>query len=394
MKTRKANIMIICVALVIIGLACRVAFAEKAPPKTREIMDQFLEQLTALKPFMVSEQKFVDPKNELEISQHLKQFTKAAKTAAHDPALNAENFKFSRAILEKHIADTERTFRLGNKYFARWQLASTASICMTCHTQMRSTDQTFENFVNHKVFKSEFDQAEFLFATRGFDKAFALYDKLITDYPKNDASPEEVERALERQLTYYTRLTRDLSGGLTKFKSYQSNTKLPEFIKRNLSAWVQQLEGLSKQKSLAPKSSKAEDILAFAKKNIKSKVAVFDSSNPKLVTYLYVSGILYEFLNKHPQSAAVPDVLYWLSFCDRSVNSSFFYSLADLYLRECVTNYPKSPIARKCYKEFEEATIFGFTGSAGTNVPPEVQADLDELKKLLDGKGAVERRTN
>ncbi len=386
------------ILLVTLVLICTTfaSAAEKAKveskPTTKQLMQSFLEQLTILKPYMVSDEKIVDPKNELEIAKSLKEFSRLAKLAAHDPVLNKENFKFSRSILEHHIADVERTFRLGNKHFARWQLASTASICMSCHTQMRSTDRTFENFVNHKSFSSEFDQAEFLFATRAFDKAFAMFDSQIMGYPKNGVTTDELGRALERQLTYYTRLKRDLPGGIIKMKAYLKNEKLPPFARRNIEAWVQQMESFQAQKPIDPSQSSAEQVLAFAKKNIESQSTrkMIEASNPKLVTYLYVSGMLFEYLSKYPRSASVPELLYWLSICDRSINYSLFYSLADLYLRECIVSYPASPMAKKCYKEFEEATILGYSGSAGTQVPPDVQTDLDQLRKLVESRGKIE----
>jgi hypothetical protein len=137
------------------------AFAEGKVPEqlsTKEIMHQFLAQLVALKKFLVSEDKFTDPKNTLEISRRLKEFAEVAKKTQHDPMLNQENFKFSRHVFEEHIMDTERVFRLGNKAYARWQLNSTISLCMSCHSQMPAANRTFEEFHSLKIFSSEFDQ--------------------------------------------------------------------------------------------------------------------------------------------------------------------------------------------------------------------------------------------
>jgi hypothetical protein len=52
--------------------------------------------------------------------------------------------------------------------------------------------------------------------------------------------------------------------------------------------------------------------------------------------------------------------------------------------------YPREAIAKKCFKEYEEETILGYTGSSGTNVPGEVRRDLNSLKKLIETGGKVE----
>ncbi len=363
-------------------------------PETRELMEQFLTQLTALKKYFVSEDKFVDPKNSLEISSRLKEFAALAKQTKHDPRLNQENFKFSRYVLEDHIVDTERVFRLGSKTYARWKLASTVSVCMSCHAQMPTANRSFGEFGNFKIFSSEFDQAEFLFATRAFDKAFDLYNKIIDGYPKNKFRPEQVETALERQLAYFSRIKRNPVEAIARMKAHQNNKELPEYLRRNIAAWISQFEGWDKQAIFDPKTATDAQVIEFAKKNIEEKWTskMMEASNPNLVTFLRVSGILFEYLQMHPQSKAVPEILYWLSICDRSINNTFFFSLADLYLRECIVKHPAHPAAKKCYKEYESETILGYSGSSGTHLPAEVREDLNQLKKLVESGGKVEMR--
>ncbi len=373
-------------------------FAEdkaQTQPPTKEIMHQFLAQLGELKKFLVSKDKFTDPKNTMEISSRLKEFAEVAKKTQHDPMLNQENFKFSRQILEEHIVDTERVFRLGNKAYARWQLNSTISLCMSCHSQMPASNRTFEDFQSLKIFSSEFDQAEFLFATRKFDQAFNLYNQIVSGFPKNNARIEQVESSLEREVAYFSRIRRDPTAAIAQMKKHQKAKELPEHLQRNISAWISQFTAWSKQKPFDAKAATEKQIIDFAKQNIELKsTTTSNASNPNLVNYLRVSGILFEYLQSHPLSKATPEVLYWLSICERSISSNFFYSLADLYLRECIVRYPGDAIAKKCFKEYEEETILGYTGSSGTNVPGEVRRDLNSLKKLIETGGKVELHGN
>ena len=238
------------------------------------------------------------------------------------------------------------------------------------------------------MFSSIFDQAEFLFATRAFDQAFALYNQVIDGYPANKLKLEDVETSLDRQLAYFSRIKRNPSEAIAQIKIHQKNKELPGFLKANLKTWIAQFENWEKQITLDPKTATDKEIVAFAKKNIEPKwtSSAMQASNPELVPYLRVSGILYEYLQLHPKSPIVPDILYWLAICDRTINDSFFYSLADMYLKECVIKFPTAPVAQSCFKEYEMETIANYTGSAGTFLPAEVRTELNQMKSLLDSK--------
>lgn len=385
---------IILVAGLILSLEAWLYAADNIAPvvETKALMAQYLMHLTSLKRYLISDEKFSDPKNAKEIETNLKEFARLAKSAAHDPTLNQENFKFSRQVLEQSIVESERAFRLGRKSYARWQLNSAVNVCMSCHTQLPSSNRVFTNFKDPSIFTSKFDRAEFLFATRVFDRSMDLYDESIKGFPDNQISIFQIETALERQVAYFTRIIRNPAAGILKLKEHQKNKLLPEFLQNNIKVWMAQLSVEEKQTPFDPRSATDKQIIEYAAKNIESdsKQNTFDATNPRLVTYLVVSGMLFEFLEKHPQSAVTPQVLYWLAMCERSIENNFFFSLSDLYLRECVTKYPADPIAKKCYNQYELEITLGYTGSGGTRVPLEVKQDLEALKQLVDSKGKVD----
>lgn len=364
------------------------ATATEPTVNTKVIMAQFLEHLTALRKYMGSEKKFTDPKNAVVISEHLKQFSQIAKATKHDPQLHLENYEMSRAVLVNHISETEQVFKGGNKAYARWMLNSTIYVCMSCHTQMPAQDRKSFNFDDNKSYFSDFEQAEFLFAARNFEEASKMYDAIIKKMQQFENF--EVERSLERQVAYYARIKRDPVAAQKKLKEYLGLRKVPDYIKKDLASWIAQFEKWQEQKALDPKTATETDILDFAQNQLESVSVKQSSANyPNLVNYLRVSGILYEYLQTHPNSKATPQLLYWLSFADRYTNNNFFFSLADLYLRECIIKFPSSSIAKKCYKEYENETILSYSGSGGVFMPEAVKNDLKALKKLVDSGGKV-----
>lgn len=376
----------------IVFILCQLSFAGSTAQSSKDHMNQLLKELTILKTYFVSEDKFLDPKNNAKIATHLKKFSAMAAQTNHDPVMDQQNFKFTQQVLQAHIVETERAFNEGKKSYARWQLASTISLCMSCHTQAPATQRAFSDFNNLKTYSSKFDQAEFLFATRAFEQANQLFNSIIDSYPKNKVSLQQVETALERELTYYARVQRNPDQAVLAFKKYQKNKELPEFLQKNISVWIAEFENWKKQPSIDMTKSTDEQILEYARKNIADdgNHKMLTSSDPTLLTYLRVSGMLYEHLQKKSGSKVVPEILYWLSLCDRVINHNFFYSMADIYLKECIVKYSTTPIAKKCYQEYETQTILGYTGSGGTNVPADVKADLDQLKKLVNSSGKID----
>jgi hypothetical protein len=375
--------------LILSSFVAGSSWAEPVRSQTKNSMNEFLQHLTKLKKYLVSDEAFQNPKNTSEISSELKAFSEAVTKTKHDPVLIQENFKFSREILEDHIAETERVFRLGKKSYARWMLGSTLGLCMSCHTQMPTPGFSFDAFTNSKFFTSDFDQAEFLFAIKDFDKAATIYRRIVANFPTNNISSQQLEKCVRRPLIYRLRVRRDRQGAKNLINEFLNNKKLPEFVERDLKVWNEQLTKWEKRKLPNPASASSREIKQFAEKNLslEANESSMDSLEPKFISNYIVSGILYEYLQKHPGSDATPDVLYWLAVVDREISHSFFYSLADMYLKECMLRFPQSPIAIRCYKEYESQMIFGYSGSGGTNLPGPVAQDLKNLKAYVESQG-------
>lgn len=380
-------------ALIVLTISSRafsasVTSSEAPVVHTKVIMAQFLQQLEALKKYMVSEAKFSDPKNTIEISEHLKKFSEISNSVMHDPQLQTASFKLSRDVLVQHIHETEKVYREGNKSYARWMLNSTVHVCMSCHTQTPAADRRSLLTKDSKNYFSQFEQAEFLFASRKFSEASRIYDSIIRGMVKGE-NPE-VEKSLQRQVAYYARVKRNPAEAVKVFKSYVKLKNLSEYMRRDLLNWISQFEKWQNDNTFNLATATNDSIIQFAKTNLEANNKLkIDSINPNLVNYLRVSGVLYEFLQAHPDSKVTPQILYWLAVCDRSIERNVFFSLADMYLRECMIKYPADPIAKKCYTEYEKETVLGYSGSRGVDVPFSVRQELKSLKNFVESDGKI-----
>ena len=104
-----------------------------------------------------------------------------------------------------------------------------------------------------------------------------------------------------------------------------------------------------------------------------------------LIGHLQATSALYGYLDTHPEDSSTPEILYWLAVGEYGFNRSFFFSLGNMYLLECMKRYPDNAFAPRCYREYAEEMRSLYSGSSGVDVPPEVQSALKALKALVDG---------
>jgi len=359
-------------------------------PSTQQTMSSFLEHVLGLKKYLSSDEEFKNTKNASDIEGHLKGLAAKVKEVSHDPVMTSENFKFSRKVLEDHVVETERVFRLGNKSYARWMANSTLSICMSCHMQLPTQSRKMKDLTEPRRFKSDFEYADFLFSTRDFVGAHKIFEKLISGFPQTQVTADQVETAIQREVGYFTRILRSPQQGVDALSKYLLNASLSEFDRSTLNGHLEQFRKWRKIKLPDPNTATAAEVISFVKKHIgKNENQKIEEADPWYIPYLFVSGILYEYLNKHPRTSDTPEILYWLAKCDHATNN-FFYSLGDLYLRECIIEFPSSAVASKCFKDYEQNITLGYTGSSGTNIPSDVKEELRRLKSYVDKKGKVE----
>jgi hypothetical protein len=191
----------------------------------------------------------------------------------------------------------------------------------------------------------------------------------------------EVERSAERIVTYYSRVLRDFEGGLAKLQKIEKGLAAPEYLKTKLKVWTEQFEFLSTLAIFDPKETSEKQMVDLIEKM--KKPAQLKDTEDLFVVNQYVAGLLYEYLNSHSVSKITPQIMFELANLDSLLDQNFFFSLGDVYLRNCIVRFSKSKAARQCYRELEERTILSFTGSRGTSVPEDVKSDLKRLKKLL-----------
>ncbi len=345
------------------------------------VMYDFLGGLMSLQPFMVSSKKFQDPKNEKEIKKRLSDFIKNTKRLSHSQRLSTASFQISAHAFQEHLTGVLDIFNRGRKEYARRMLNATMDGCSSCHTQVPSNKMPMWKFRANEIQGSNFEKAEFLFTVRHYDEALDHYNSLISQYQAKTGNKDSLETALKRKLAIYIRAKQSPKDGVKSLEKDLHNKNLPKVLKTEIKGWIDALKKISEKED---PSVSAENLENFASTAIPPLLTAAAQYKPgSYVIFLYTSGLIFHFINTHKESEVTPGLLYWLAICDNHLSQTYFFSLTDLYLKECIKRFPRSSTANKCYNELESMTIDSYTGSSGTNLPEDVLEELQKYKKML-----------
>ena len=380
------------------------AYSMEKINETKQVMHQALDSIIHLFPFMSSELKFKDPKYEKEINTHLNKIATAFKAAKHVKDFQTPGFSPNYRVIKEHLDDTILSFNSQNKTFARLRLASTTSLCLSCHTQLPKDRMTTFILDSKKVkpetFQNQFEYGNFLFLLRKNRKAIKAYERSIAERIEKQKELEKIQNILgsnaeqfdrtlynsfRRILTVYAKVLRQPEQAKNLFSKYIKNKKIPKYMKRDLTKWNSDLDHWIGNKDILQKVSSDSEMTKFLNKY----VAKLDNDGDTVISgdldvdLLFTSGVLSNYLSDKPNTKLAAKILYWLGVSENRLSKNMFFSLGDLYLKECVTRYPKSTVAKNCYNEYENEVTFKFTGSIGTNIPKAKQRELNHLKSLI-----------
>lgn len=355
---------------------------------TREYMHVAFESMISLAPYLASEKKFTDPNEEQKIYSHLDNLSAAFKGAHGQKVLSKSNYSPSLKVIRNHIEETKLAFSSKQKYFARNRLRATQALCMSCHTQMKS--KASKNVIslmraNSRKFKNDFERAEILYLLRDYPSSIRYYLRYIDNQievskknKKYNILPEKnIHTVFKRIIHLYTKTFFKPAKAQVILEKYMKDKSLTSSLREDMRKWHSDLEHW-KNKDLSTLNS-----ISNIEAKYLSKLNNQKDDDISEVTLLVASGKILKLLNLKPNSFEVPLALYWLGRTDRELNFSYYYSMADVYLMDCMEKFPKSSVAKRCLKEYRSSIEMGYTGSAGTNIPKDLRDKLKKYEQLI-----------
>lgn len=336
--------------------------AAQAPNTQQEVpatMVQFLDEIESLQPFMVSEKRFSASENQLNIQTRLNHLSEISTNLKHEQRLVSPFFKVMTEILPQHIEEMKDSFKAGDKEHARLMLNSTLDGCSSCHSQVKNKNSHLWKFSADTIKGNTFEKAEFLFAVRQYDEAYPRYQKVIQDFKPTSIEPinQDVQDSLSKKLNILIRSKRDLTEAQNEIERDIGKPELPKPIKALLRSNLASVKELKKITVPNLTMAKSKEMEIFAAKTLGKSTNVGWMVDRNIVPQLYVSGVLYEYVQLHSVSEIGPGIYYWLAKCEKKISKNYFFPIAEFYLKECIERYPLSLEAKLCFNELEGTPI-------------------------------------
>ncbi len=329
------------------------------PQEVPATMVQFLTEIEALQPFMVSEKRFSASENKFNIQTRLNHLAEISSNLKHEQRLVTPFFQVMTDILPMHFEELKDSFKAGNKEYARTMLNATLDGCSSCHSQVKAKQFHLWKFSPDSIKGSTFEKAEFLFAVRQYDEAFPRYQKVIQDFKPTSTEPisRDIQEAMLKKLNILIRSKRDLVEARKDIERDIGKPELPESVKTLLRSNLASIKQLQKLNIPDLMKAKSKEMETFAAQTLGKSTNIGLMGEKNIVPHLFVSGILYEYVLSHPVSEIGPGIYYWLAKCEKKISKTYFFPIAEFYLKECIERYPLSMEAKLCFNELENTGI-------------------------------------
>lgn len=357
--------------------------------QAKAVMGGVYETFIKVIPYVYSDEESLlvlkkDPAKKEELLKNLDDLSTFFKSARHVEYFQRPGFRPSLETMNDHLADTINSVNSNNFIFAQKRLSALTSLCISCHSQLspKGQENAFSALINkakREDFKSDHDYGNYLYLIRNFNESEKFLDLAIERALKESRS-HELYSSLRRMISIYTKISFDYDKAKSFTGKYKGNEQMPKLAKEMVTSWDL---GLDEWKTFKP--GKVDNIDKFIKTHLSplEEVKELAGEGKNDITLLVASGVLSKFLNDHPKTKNTPEILYWISVAERRLSNTYFFTISDLYLKDCVKLYSKSPYARKCYNLYENNVENAFMGSGGVDVPPSERHELAKLRGLL-----------
>lgn len=364
--------------------------------ETKAVMNQVYESFINIVPFIYSNVD-LDKKNSDILVGHLNNISEAFKKAKHVEMLQVPGFKPSLDTINIHLKETIDSLNAKNTIFAKARLQAMTTLCMNCHGQLGDNlaknafgDSLYK--ANRASFGSDFEFANYLFLVRRYTEAQTFYERALQSaLDKNQKGSEgqllddkvvngEIFSSLRRLLAINVKIAFKPEKAIQVLNKYKGHKSISKLTRNDIDLWIKGLEGIKNVK-LEKFSTAKTFIDTYLTKFVEDKDKIVTGNED--VTLLMASGFLSKYMTEKKVGEEMSEILYWLAIAERRLSHSYFFSLSDLYLKECIVRAPKNPWAKQCFSEYEEALTFGYTGSAGTEIPKDEKKELERLRSLI-----------
>ncbi len=348
--------------------------------RVKATMHTFLVEMAKVTSYLSTTEAFTSKEGKAAIGPALENLARKSRNPP-EKLKETTGFRISFGLLADHIQKTKAIYDKGEMEYARLRLNGLANLCVACHTQtpVKSKGSLFPP-VDDLTAKVSFENANFLFVIRRYEQALAQFDSLIRGYPDSGLPSDLLGDVFRRKVAVFSRVYRDPKGAIDSLRADLKNGKLPSDVRDNVHVWIAGFEKMAKEKNDPAKLPTAKLIEYVSSRLPKELNRKIPTGDPQLLNLLYLSGLLYERLFQQPNSPQTQELLYYLALLERSLAPVVWYSVSEVYLKECVVAFAPSTSSKRCLDAYENGMRERFFGR---NIPEPIQNSIDALKEYL-----------
>lgn len=383
MKVRHAYLLtpiFLATASGLVALGC--AERTKPEPNLQSDMRDVYRSARELFGYVWSPSSFYAESSERRISSLLDSLQENFHRAELDAPIEVfePGFRVTLLAQKNLLADASNRFKEGKKEYANWQLRGMASNCISCHSRYQAP----VNFVGElppiedMSPEGRLASAEFLFATRQFDKAS---ESLFRSAERMAAVPSLGAfqiRALKMWLVIEVRTKDRPLDSAQRLESYLNSNRIPEGYGATFGRWVSDLKQLGSAPAVTSDPLREADTLLRPL----GDDSTIQSEEQHLVLTLKATALLHDYLQRSLSTDERRRGTFLLGVAYSHLPISLFTSFGPYYLEMTIRDFPHSNEALRAFELFERALMDDLGASGGGNLAPDQLKLLQELRKL------------
>jgi hypothetical protein len=353
---------------------------EEPNPETETLMTEIVQALRVVVPLSLNGARFSDPANRAAVDDALDSLAgNAERLGAHGSGREL-GFAYLSDSLARDSLDIRNRFAEGRIDEARFLLRHLTDTCVACHSRLPDDHKhALGKYLTEEQAISALpreERVQFEVATRQFGRALATYEALFLD--RNTSIAElDLSGDLENYLELCLRVQRDPDRAISTLEGLASRKDLSSRLQPHVKTWIEALRSLED----APDGDAIEQARGLVKPVLEDSRV---SEKSEIVRLIAASGLLHRYV----VSTADPperggEAYYLLGVIESRIGRSFWASQTEFFLETAIRMGPKERYADDAFALLEEFLVSGYTGSSGTNVPPDIVERLEELDELM-----------
>ena len=354
--------------------------ARAHPEEIRRTMGDVFRAVRVLLPLSLSADGFDHPDHDQRVRDALALLDRSSTRLEQHGASKDASFAHLSRALAIDARDIHLRFDTGHRNEARYLIQTMTETCVACHSRVPGRNAPGSEAFVEDIAVVELPiakRAKLAYATRQFDVALSLYETMLASR-EHPAQQIDMGGHLDDYLRLALQVRRDAPRAAAALTVFSRRDDLSSALRREVSDWLTALASLPKDEPADP--------IAAARALVTSRGEQLGTDRRLLVEHVAAAGMLHRALARPLDRSTQAEAYYLLGLIQTRIGQTYWLSEAEAYLETAIRMAPAEPIAGDAYSLLEEYLVAGYTGSGGEHVPPDIQAKLDELRKIAEPK--------